>query len=93
MECTPVGQSTPAVHGLKKLYKENKLQIAPLPTSKEVVYAFIITRGARTNTHLMDSAHQRYRLTHYNCFIHISPQLHTVHTKGIGLFTTISLIY
>ena len=27
MECTPAGQSTPAAHGLKKLYKENKLQI------------------------------------------------------------------
>ena len=29
MECTPAGQSTPAAHGLKKLYKENKLQIVP----------------------------------------------------------------
>ena len=47
--------------------------------------------GARTNTYPMDSAHQRYRLIHYNCFIHISPQLHTVHAKGIGLFTTIAL--
>ena len=29
MECTPVGWSTPAANGLKKLYKENKSQIVP----------------------------------------------------------------
>ena len=31
MECTPAGWSTPAAHGLKELYKENKLQIVPHP--------------------------------------------------------------
>ena len=29
MECTLEGQSTPAAHGVKKLYKENTLQIVP----------------------------------------------------------------
>ena len=29
MECEPAGKSTPAAHGLTKLYKENKLQIVP----------------------------------------------------------------
>ena len=41
----------------------------------------------------MDSAHQRYRHIHYKCLIHTSQQLHTVHTKGIGLIPTICLIY
>ena len=30
----------------------------PIPTTKEVGYAVIITRVARTDTYLMDSAHQ-----------------------------------
>ena len=65
MECNPAGQSTPAAHGLKKLYKKYITNCPPFSKTGEVVYAFTVTRGART------------KLT--RC---------TVHTKGIGLFTT-----
>ena len=56
IECTPAGQNTPAAHGLKKLDKETT-NCPPLPTTKEVGYAFIITRAVRSNTYQMDSAH------------------------------------
>ena len=46
----------------------------PLPTTKEVGYAFIITREFRPNAYLMDNTHQRYKLIHYYCFIHSKPQ-------------------
>ena len=78
----------------QEIYKESKLQICPpLSTAKEVGYDVITTKGVRTNTYPGDSVHHRYRLIHYNCFIHTSPQPHTVHPKGIGLFTTICLIH
>ena len=50
-------------------------KLSSIPLNEEVGYAFIITRGVRTNTYLMDSTHQRYRHIHYNCLIHLKPQL------------------
>ena len=50
--------------GLKKLYKEINHKLSPTPTTEKVGPAFIVTRGVRPNTYLMDSAHQRYRCIH-----------------------------
>ena len=66
MKCTPAGHSTPAAHGLKKLYKENKLQIVPHSLQPR-----------RLAMHLLSPGESGQKLTRW-----------TVHTKGIGIFTT-----
>ena len=63
----------PSTHWSQEIIYRN-CKLSSTPSNEEVGYAFIITRGVRSNTYPMDSAHQRYRHIHYNCLIHLKPQ-------------------
>ena len=64
----------PRTHWSQEIIKRN-CQLSSTPSNEEVGYAFIVTRGVRSNTYPMYSAHQRYRHIHYNRLIHLKPQL------------------
>ena len=54
----------------------------PLSTTWEVGYSFIVTRGARTNTYPMDSAHKKYGLIHYKLlYSYKSTTAHSAHQR------------
>ena len=61
-------------HSLVSRNDIKNCKLSSTPSNEEVGCAFIITRGVRSNTYPMDSAHQRYRHIHYNCLIHLKPQ-------------------
>ena len=81
MECTPAGQSTPAVHGFKKLYKENKSQIVPQSLQPRQLTMPLSLPGESDQTLTQWTVCTKgIGIFSTNCLIPQNPQLHCTPT-------------